>query len=66
MSSIKFAFKAHTANTIIKLVPILSLLAYAFHAGHVQGINHAIQTAQPSIDGASILIDFDGQVHEYR
>ncbi len=66
MSSIKFAFKAHTANTIVKLVLILSLLLYAFHAGHVQGMNHAIQTAQPSVDGEVMLIDFDGQIHKYR
>ena len=66
MSSIRFAFRAHTANTIVKTLIALALVFAVFFFGRQQGINHAIQTAQPSIDGASILIDFDGQVHEYR
>lgn len=62
----KLAFRAHLANTLVKFVIVAALLAYAFHMGHVQGVQHAIATAIPTSEGDVYLIDFDGQVHEYR
>ena len=66
MSSIRFAFRAHTANAIVKTVLVLAMLFCVFFFGYRHGVEYTIQNAQPSVDGEVILIDFDGQIHEYR
>lgn len=51
---------------IVKTLIIIGLAAVIIRGAYTQGVQHAIVNAQPSISGTTILIDFDGQVHEYR
>lgn len=51
--------RAFVFVVVVFVVFIASRVAY-----HI-GYNDAILSAAPSIDGKSILIDFDGAVHVY-
>ena len=53
-------------NKLVKFVLIIALAAIVMRGAYRQGVQHAIANAQPSVVGQSIMIDFDGQVHEYR
>lgn len=66
MSSLKYAFKAHPANSIVKLLLILTLLATMIHHAYQQGVDHAIQTAEVWSEGSTYLVAIDGQIHEYE
>lgn len=50
----------------VKAVALVVALFLVTHAAYASGVRHAIETACPYVDGQAILIDFDGQVHEYR
>lgn len=56
----------HPARAIVKALALAVLLCLCVHAAYAQGVRHAIENACPYVDGASIMIDFNGQVHEYR
>ena len=60
------AFRRHPANFIVKTLMILGTAFLMFYYGHQQGIAHAIQTAQVWSEGDVYLVDFDGQIHEYK
>ena len=60
------AFRRHPANTMVKILLVLSLIIYGAIAGYRQGVAHAIQTAQVWSEDGVYLIDFDGQVHVYE
>lgn len=66
MSSIRYAFKAHPANSIVKLLLILTFLFAMFYHGYQQGVDHAIQTAEVWSEGSTYLVAVDGQIHEYE
>lgn len=51
---------------IVKLVAIIAISITVFSSAYRQGVQHAIATASTYANGESILIDFDGQVHEYK
>lgn len=51
---------------VVKVVALTVMLFLFAGAAREQGVQHAIKSARPYVDGTSILIDFDGQVHEYR
>ena len=51
---------------VLKIIAILAITLYVAHAAYAQGVQHAIAIASPYADGTSIMIDFDGQIHEYR
>ncbi len=54
------------SRKLFKIVLLTVLCALIIHGAFAQGVQHAIETACPYVDGEYILIDFDGQVHEYR
>lgn len=54
------------ARFVFKLIAVAALIFLCARGAYTQGVQHAIASAMPYTDGASIMIDFDGQVHEYR
>lgn len=54
------------ARFIFKLIAVSALIFLFARGAYTQGVQHAIASAMPYTDGTSIMIDFDGQVHEYR
>lgn len=60
----------HVMNNPLRLAVKAVALAVALflfvQAAYASGVRHAIESARPYVDGQAILIDFDGQVHEYR
>ena len=50
----------------VKLLLALLLGVLVLRGAYAQGVKHAITSACPYVEGTSIMIDFDGQVHEYR
>ena len=51
---------------LVKLALVIALAVMIFHGAYAQGVQHAILSASPYVSSDSILIDFDGQIHEYR
>ena len=51
---------------LLKTLALLALAACIAHGAFALGIRHAIKTARPYVDGQVILIDYNGEVHEYR
>ena len=51
---------------IFKTIALLALAAILAHNAYAQGVRHAAATAQVWTEGDAFLIDFDGEVHEYR
>ena len=51
---------------VVKTVALIVLLALFVHTAYQQGVQHAIATAEPYVEGDAILIDYDGQVHIYE
>ena len=60
------SIRRHPANTIVKLILIVSLLIYTGISAYRQGVAHVVQTAQVWSEDGAYLINFDGQVHESR
>lgn len=58
--------RKNPARFIFKLIAVSALIFLCAHNAYTQGVQHAIASAMPYTDGASIMIDFDGQIHEYR
>ena len=54
------------ARFVFKLIAVAVLIFLCARGAYTQGVQHAIASAMPYTDGASIMIDFDGEVHEYR
>lgn len=50
---------------IITTIVITLAIALAFFCGHNHGYNHAIKIAMPTIENDCIVIDFNGELHEY-
>ncbi len=50
---------------IFKMIALLALAAIIAHNAYAQGVRHAITTACPYVDRQVILIDYEGEVHEY-
>lgn len=51
---------------LIRRILAVALAAYILHAAYVQGVQHAVATARVWAEDGVYLVDFDGQVHEYR
>lgn len=51
---------------IFKTIALLALAVIIAHNAYAQGVRHAAATAQVWAEGDAFLIDFDGEVHEYR
>ena len=50
----------------VKVIALLALIAVILHGAYTQGVQHAIATAAPCVEGDTILIDYDGQMHIYE
>ena len=57
--------KKHPLLTLFKTAAIVVLVSLCAHAAYAQGVRHAILSACPYIEDGSVMIDYDGQVHEY-
>lgn len=59
----------HSLNNPLRLTVKVIALAVAVllfaHAAYASGVRHTIESARPYVDGPAIVIDFDGQLHEY-
>ncbi len=51
---------------LFKIIALLALAAVIAHNAYAQGVRHAAATAHVWAEGDAFLIDFDGEVHEYR
>lgn len=51
---------------LFKLIALLAIIACIAHGAYAQGVRHAVLSACPFVEGESIMIDFDGEVYEYR
>ena len=49
-----------------KILLVLALSLIVLRGAYAQGVKHAILTASPFVVDDSIMIDFDGQIHEYK
>ena len=56
----------HPLRLAVKAVALAVLIGLIARAAYAQGVRHTIETACPYIDGQVILIDYEGQVHEYH
>ena len=52
--------------TLFKSALAIALLCLIVNAAYAQGVRHAIETAMPFVENDAIMIDYDGQIHEYR
>jgi len=55
----------HPLRLAVKAVALAVLIALVARAAYAQGVRHTIETACPYIDGPVIMIDYEGEVHEY-
>lgn len=58
--------RKNPARFVFKLIAVSALIFLCARGAYTQGVQHAIASAMPYSDGTSIMIDFDGQIHEYR
>lgn len=60
------AWVKEIAMKLIRRLLAVALAAYILHAAYVQGVQHAVATAQVWAEGGVYLVDVDGQVHAYE
>ena len=59
-------YRSHLTNRLVKLALVLALVGAVAHGAYINGVRHAIASAQVWAEDGCFLIDFDGEVHEYR
>lgn len=55
----------HPLRLAVQAVALIVLIGLVARAAYAQGVRHTIESACPYVDGQVILIDYEGEVHEY-